>query len=185
MKLVLAAAVLNIVVVAGCEGSQKPAESPVVANSATTTAPAAPSESAPAPSASSAAPATSASSPAPTAEASAGVEKTVEMKWELVADTMCQPKEKHVRLRYSDALSRYEEVCSTRLGEELTKKKPKTIRATFLVYASTKSTSLCDIEGFFKGTRLPKGGCNFPTGWDQGAGASGIEGKDVPHPLFK
>ena len=181
MKLALAVAALNIVV-AGCEGSPKPAESPVVANSATT---AAPIESAPAPVASSAAPATTAASAAPTADANGGVEKTVEMKWEIVADTKCQAKEKHVRLRYSEALSRYEDVCSARLAEELTKKKPKTIRATFLVYASRNSTSLCDIEDFFKGTRLPKGGCNFPTGWDQGSGASGIEGKDVPHPLFK
>jgi len=114
-----------------------------------------------------------------------GVAKILPMTWELVADDMCKPSEKHVRLRYGAAPTRHEDMCSARLAEELTKKNAKALQATFLVYKSSKTFSLCDIDGVFQGVRLPKGGCRLPDGWDQGNGMSGIDGNDVPHPIFQ
>jgi hypothetical protein len=57
------------------------------------------------------------------------------------------------------------------------------VKVTFLVYRSPDSLSLCDVDGYFKGDRL-KMGCVPPNGWGSG-GASGINGPDVPNPLFK
>jgi len=179
IKLLIALAGTQLALVS-CDGSRKPAEAPTAASNPPAPTTTASATEAPVASAS-AAPV--ASAPTPDAPRP-GVEKTVDMKWELVADTMCQPSEKHVRFRYSAALSRYDDICSARLAEELTKKKPKTVRVTFLVYTDPNSSSLCDVDGIYKGVRLPKGGCRLPDGWDQGAGASGLEGKDVPHPLF-
>lgn len=114
-----------------------------------------------------------------------GTEKTVDMKWELVSDSTCKPSEKHVRFRYVAEPRRTEDLCSARLADELAKTKSDTVRVTFLVY-SAEAYSLCDVEGVFRGVRLPKAGCRLPDGWDSGNGSSGVFGnsKDIPHPLF-
>jgi hypothetical protein len=113
-----------------------------------------------------------------------GAEKVVDMKWEIVSDSTCKPTEKHVRLRYLAEPRRTVVLCSARLAEELEKKKLDPVHVTFLVY-SGKAYILCDIEGIYRGVRLPTKGCRLPDGWDSGNGSSGVEGPStIPHPLF-
>jgi hypothetical protein len=179
MKLLIAVA--GMLALVGCEGARQPAEGPAAASTSAASPP-------------SAAPVASASAPPPMASASAsataamtmpdkGVAKTVDMKWEIVSDSYCKPNEKHVRFRYVAAPTRMEDRCSNRLAEELQKKKLSPVHVTFLVYDG-KSYDLCDVEGVYTGVRLAKRGCRLPDGWDSGIGGTGIEGKDVPHPLF-
>ncbi|CAN5819298.1 hypothetical protein BH09MYX1_BH09MYX1_47450 [soil metagenome] len=169
-----------------CGGGDKPADAPTTTTSASaSTDTAAPAmSSAPVTSAAVVPPAASSSAPA-TPTAPVGTEKTVEAKWELVTDTMCKAPEKHVRLRMAEATAHFTDLCSGKLADELAKKKPKTIKATFLVYRNPESSSICDVDGFVKGDRLPKTGCSFPTGWGEAAGGGVTGNSPGPNPLFK
>jgi hypothetical protein len=190
LALMITAAVLPAAFAFAC-GGDKPAESPATTTTSASAPVASTAEATPATSTvasttpsstptSVVAPAASSATPAPV-----GMMQTVEMRWEIVADPLCKAPEKHVRLRFAAAEGHYTDVCSAKLADELGKKKPKTVRASYLVYRSPDSSSLCEIEGIVKGDKLPKMGCSLPSGWGEVSGGGTSGNNPGPNPLFK